>query len=194
MVVCIAHSEAVVRLMLGERWLDASPFFAWIAIGGLTSGLFASLAWLFISQDRTSEYLRLTIATSVIGLGSNFVGAIWGATGIAAAGALTFVAIVTPMGLHRAMATGPVRLSHLGPIARNYCIATCAAAAMVWAFSILSIPGSWTPVAAAVGVALLPYAILVLLVRAERNTLLSILRSLRATKESGSVAKSKRGG
>lgn len=108
MLVCISNGHLIVGTFLGERWLAAAPIFSWICVGGLTSALYSSFYWLFISQGRTHDLMQTTLVNSVINIISFLVGAIWGIVGIALFGAIAFVLVTTPIMLFRATRSGPV--------------------------------------------------------------------------------------
>ena len=110
MLVCITNGPTIIHLLLGDRWRDAAPIFSWICVGGLTSGIYSSASWLFISQGRTRELKHFTIVASVINIVTFLLGAFFGGiVGVAAAGALGFVLLTTPLMLYGATRSGPVQ-------------------------------------------------------------------------------------
>lgn len=108
MLVCISNADAVIHVLLGERWQATAPIFAWICVGGLTSGIYSSATWLFISQGRTLAMMRFMIWAAVLNVISYLVGALGGVVGIAACAALVFVLVTTPLVLFGATRCGPV--------------------------------------------------------------------------------------
>jgi len=108
MLVCIVNADGVIAVLFGPRWAAAGPVFGWICVGGLTSAVYGSIAWLFISQARTHEMMRMNLVVMVISFVSFFIGARWGVVGIAAAGAISFVALSTPLNFRAVTRVGPI--------------------------------------------------------------------------------------
>ncbi|MDH2356819.1 lipopolysaccharide biosynthesis protein [Bradyrhizobium sp. SSUT112] len=106
--VCIADGTIVVRFLLGSRWEPAAPMFAWFCVGGLTSGVYSSAAWLFIARDRTGPMVKYWTSSALIGLASYAVGIFWGAVGVTMVAAVSFVAIQTPLVLYGALRDSPI--------------------------------------------------------------------------------------
>jgi PST family polysaccharide transporter len=113
MLVFITNAATLIAVFLGPRWSAASPIFAWICVGGLTSGAYYSFSWLFISQNRSSELKYFAAVAAVINVASYLIGAIWGVMGIVSAAAIGFVFITTPLMLIGSTWHGPVRLSDM---------------------------------------------------------------------------------
>ena len=113
MLVCIANAPALIDILLGARWREAAPIFAWICVGGLTSSIYLSAYWLFVSQGRAEELRNFSITAAVINLSSYVLGSWWGVIGIVMASSLGFVFINTPLMLYRASKSGPVGLADL---------------------------------------------------------------------------------
>jgi PST family polysaccharide transporter len=114
MLVCITSSKQIILFLLGSRWSEAVPIFSWICVGGLTTGIYASANWLFISQARTRELRDFTIYAAIINIASFLIGGcLWGIVGVAAAGATGFVLVTTPLMIYGATRSGPVRARDL---------------------------------------------------------------------------------
>jgi PST family polysaccharide transporter len=79
----------------------------------LTSGIYQSAFWLFISQDRSRELRNFAGTAAVINIASYLVGALWGVVGVAAAASLGFLLITTPLILFGASRSGPVRAADI---------------------------------------------------------------------------------
>jgi PST family polysaccharide transporter len=106
--VCVTYGHELVAVFLGSRWTAAAPIFSWICVGGLTSSIYTSAYWLFVSQDRTKDLMHVTVAASLINVISYLVGAIWGVVGIAMSASIVFALITTPLMLYKATRKGPV--------------------------------------------------------------------------------------
>jgi PST family polysaccharide transporter len=112
MLVCISNANALILVLLGQRWAGAVPVFTWICVGGLASALYASVYWLFISQARTRELMAVTSINSAINVVAFIIGSRWGVVGIAAGGALSFVFVCAPLMIACASRHGPIRISN----------------------------------------------------------------------------------
>jgi PST family polysaccharide transporter len=84
-----ANAEETVRFLLSERWLPAAPIFAWLGLVSIVQPIANSGGWLFISQGRTGDMLRLGVISSLTTVAAFVVGLKWGAVGVAAAYAIT---------------------------------------------------------------------------------------------------------
>lgn len=132
MLVCIANAPALIDILLGARWREAAPIFAWICVGGLTSSIYLSAYWLFVSQGRAGELRNFSILAAIINLLSYAIGSFWGVIGIAMASALGFVFITTPLMLYRASRSGPVGLADLVRCAVPFIAVGMAVYAVLW--------------------------------------------------------------
>jgi PST family polysaccharide transporter len=122
MLVCISSGTTLINLLLGPRWSAAAPIFSWICVGGLSSGIYSSAAWLFISQDRSRELKLFTAMAAVINVTSFLIGSIWGVVGIAMAASIGFVFLTTPLMLLGATRRGPVRPNDIVPCSVSFII------------------------------------------------------------------------
>ena len=117
MILFTLMAEPVVVLLLGDKWHEAAPIFAWICLGGIVAPLFATTGWLFTTQARTGEQMRLAVITALISIASFAVGIRWGAVGVAAVSALSFALIQTPLMFWRVTRAGAVRMGDIaGPL------------------------------------------------------------------------------
>ncbi len=109
MAALVAVSHDFVVLVFGNRWAPVAPIFFYLGINGLLQPMGNATGWIFISQGRTDVLFRLGIVTSMITVGSFFVGLhLGGAVGLAAAYAFSEYFLKTPIQyavLHR---LGPV--------------------------------------------------------------------------------------
>ncbi|APW37494.1 hypothetical protein RD110_10075 [Rhodoferax koreense] len=108
LLVCVADGATVIRFLMSSRWEPATPIFAWFCVGGMTSALFSSASWIFISRNRTGAMLKYWVTASGINLTACIIGIYWGAVGVAAVASLSFIFIQTPLVLSGALKEGPV--------------------------------------------------------------------------------------
>jgi O-antigen/teichoic acid export membrane protein len=109
MAALVAVSHDFVIFVFGARWAPVAPIFFYLGINGLLQPLGNATGWIFISQGRTDVMFRLGVFTSLITVGSFFVGLHFGgAVGLAAAYAFVEYFVKSPIQyavLHR---LGPV--------------------------------------------------------------------------------------
>jgi PST family polysaccharide transporter len=100
-------SGPLTGVALGRQWSSIWPVVSWLCVGGLVSILYTSVSWLFVSQNRTQEQLRVGLAVAIISVVSFVVGLPWGAAGVAAGAALAFLCVSTPITCWTAARSGP---------------------------------------------------------------------------------------
>ncbi len=101
-VVCIARGTDVITLLLGEKWIAAGPLFSWICVGGIVSGVYTSLIWLMISENRSRDMVMCTTTITCVSIIAFLLGALWGALGVAIASGLTFLLFSNPLMVYTA--------------------------------------------------------------------------------------------
>ncbi len=106
-------STWVIAILLGPGWEEAAEILTWLAVAGIAQPLTNSTGWLFISQGRLGEYLRGTTVAAVVAVTSFVVGLPLGAVGVAAAYAVSGIAIRLPLLLWWVGRRGPVSTSDL---------------------------------------------------------------------------------
>lgn len=110
-VAAIALSHPLIVALLGERWAEAAPIFAWLGVAALTLQLRQAATWLYQSQDRTREQLRWGGAGSLAIILSYPIGLyLGGVVGVAMGAALSGLLVQTPLLWWNATSKGPVRL------------------------------------------------------------------------------------
>ncbi|WP_295630943.1 lipopolysaccharide biosynthesis protein [Novosphingobium sp.] len=168
MLVCIFNADAVITLLFGPRWAAAAPVFGWVCVGGLTSAVYGSIAWLFISQARTHEMMRMNLVVMVISFVSFFIGSRWGVAGVAAGGAIGFVLIATPLNFRAVTRVGPIARRDIAFAAAPIAIQALIAGLLLVMQRKLGWTGP-TQLLAALGVAYLTFAVSALLVPGQRK-------------------------
>lgn len=93
----IVMADWVILVVLGAQWISAAPIFAWLGLAGLIQPLSHTTGWLFITQDRTREMLVWGIIGSALSIAAFVVGLPYGPVGVAAAYAVTSVAVKAPL-------------------------------------------------------------------------------------------------
>jgi O-antigen/teichoic acid export membrane protein len=105
----IATADWVVLIVLGPQWTEAAHIFAALGVAALIQPIANTTGWLFISQGRTDDMFRYGLVASTIIVTAIVAGLSWGAVGVAACYALTWVTIITPLLFYWVGRKGPVR-------------------------------------------------------------------------------------
>lgn len=104
----MALAEPLVRMLLGKQWEGSAAVVSWLCLGGLGSSLYSSTYWLFLSQQRSGEQLRYTIAATVISVTGFAIGLPWGVLGVSASASITFFFLCMPIVMAGATREGPI--------------------------------------------------------------------------------------
>jgi polysaccharide transporter, PST family len=121
-------ARPLILFLLGPQWEGVAPIFVWLCLGGLASPLYSSTFWLFTTQDRARRQMIYVTTTSMIAILAFVAGLPWGAVGVAAGAALSFVLISTPLMCWGATKDGVVTASDLAEALLPLAIAGCATA------------------------------------------------------------------
>ncbi|MGE3843530.1 MAG: lipopolysaccharide biosynthesis protein [Vicinamibacterales bacterium] len=76
-------ADWLIHLLMGPRWVDAGPVFAWLGLAGLFQPVASATGWLFISQGRTRDMFHWGILGGSLTVVSIAIGVPWGALGVA---------------------------------------------------------------------------------------------------------------
>ncbi|WP_201833363.1 lipopolysaccharide biosynthesis protein [Microvirga zambiensis] len=79
----VMFSDATVALLLGSKWAEAAPIFAWLGFAGLHQLFTSTMGWLFISQGRMRDLSIVGLVGSTSTIASFAVGLPWGPLGVA---------------------------------------------------------------------------------------------------------------
>ena len=179
MLVCIVNATVMIDVFLGTRWHDAAPIFGWICVGGLTSAVYSSAMWLFISQGRTRDMRNILTVASILNLASYLVASFWGIVAVAAAGASVFVLVTTPLVVFGATRSGPVRVRDMVALLATFAIEGAVVyGALSFEVRALSLSGLVQIIVASV-IAYGGFALLTMAIPVERRALLSTINAVR---------------
>lgn len=81
-------SDNLIRVVLGQQWLEAGEIFKILAIAGLIQPVWSTLGVVFLSTGRSKEYFVWGVGVAVMSITSFLVGIQWGAKGVATAYAI----------------------------------------------------------------------------------------------------------
>jgi PST family polysaccharide transporter len=108
-VMMIATSDWIIRIVLGSQWMGAVKIFVLLGISALFQPIANTTGWLLISQGRGNHMLQWGLISGPIIIASFLVGLPWGAPGVAASYALTRVCVVDPLLYWFVGRQGPVK-------------------------------------------------------------------------------------
>ena len=140
MICCCLIPSHVMQLLLGAKWTAAAPIFGWICFGGIVAPVFGATGWLFTSQGRTHEQMKLSIATALLSIAAFAIGIFWGAWGVALVSALSFTFLQTPLMVWRVGRVGPVSTNAIIRVLASLGVAGSVVAAVVVGLRILAPP------------------------------------------------------
>ena len=90
----VVESEAVVRILLGDRWLGAAPLLRILAVAGFANPLLSTFQLVLVSSGRSRRYLHWGVINTTCVVGAYIVGVSWGAAGVACAYAAATYALL----------------------------------------------------------------------------------------------------
>jgi polysaccharide transporter, PST family len=104
----IVGADWTIRILLGPKWVEASPVYAILGIAAIVQPIGNSTGWLFISQGRSRDLFAWGVFSSVVTVASFVVGLHWGVSGLAWGYAAANIVILTPALCYWAGLRGPV--------------------------------------------------------------------------------------
>lgn len=151
----VATATLFVPLVLGEQWQDSARIFQALGFAGLLQPLNSPSGWLFISQGRTTEYLRWGIFAAITSGLAFVIGLPYGAVGVATAYAIQEY-LRTPLLWSYVCRKGPLRTHHVMRAALPLVLGAHVSVAALW-FLKYHLPGG--PAAIVIQSAILSYVI-----------------------------------
>ena len=109
----IVTSDWIVVLLLGAQWHDSAPIVAWLGVIAALLPVGVVTGLLYVTQDRTSDLVKVAALGSAISLVAISVGLPFGAVGVAASLALGNTFLRVPMTFWLAGRKGPVTIADL---------------------------------------------------------------------------------
>jgi O-antigen/teichoic acid export membrane protein len=79
------QSESIIRIVLGERWLDAAPLFRLLAVGAFFDTFNIAGGWVMMALGQSKKQAIIAVASGVVFCIAFLIGIQWGAAGMAAA-------------------------------------------------------------------------------------------------------------
>lgn len=178
----------VIGVVLGPNWAPAVPIFQALTAVALYQPIITTSNWLFITQDRTGEMLRVRVVNSIISIIAISVAAVLGGpVEIALSYAFSGLFIRLPIELYVISKKGPVTWRHFG----TGLVGPLIAAGVVFGvlYALVSYGEAWNPfVGLGVGI---PLSVMVTLVvytmmpntRAEMKDAVQMFKDLKRKKK-----------
>jgi PST family polysaccharide transporter len=104
----IVFAHPVILVLLGERWLQSAPTFAWLGVAALSLQLRQAASWLFVSQGRANEQLKWGGIGSAAVIVGYLIGIFWGPKGVAMSAAISSAVVQIPLMWWAVTRSGPV--------------------------------------------------------------------------------------
>lgn len=118
----LIYADVAIPFLLGPQWVAAVGIFRWLALASLHQPMTVTLGWLFVSQSRTGQFGRWGLFNAASCAVAFAIGLPWGAEGVAAAYAISDVAIRLPLVWRLAGKEGPVSARDLTRIAAPFAL------------------------------------------------------------------------
>lgn len=96
-VYCFLESEFLIRVLLGQKWMDAVPVFKILAIGGVFVATSGAPGLVMLSHGLSKRYLQLTVLTALVIAVSFIAGIPFGINGVAVAYSVASFLIIIPL-------------------------------------------------------------------------------------------------
>lgn len=152
------EAHAIIRIVLGEKWLDAVPIFQLLCIGSLLLPLWNSTGWLFVSQGRGRAMIGWQMCDASAKITASAIAVQWGVKGLAIAFSLRYVFLIPVLfgliGRRGAIQQGFL-YGHLGTVALLSLPGLAAAEGVLLGLRTLEIEPIWGMGAAVYGVVFL---------------------------------------
>jgi polysaccharide transporter, PST family len=97
MAVLLVCPEAVITLLLGEKWLAAAEIFRWLGVAALIQPMTTTCGILFITHGRSKEMSQCTLITSLLAVTAIVAAVPWGPAAVAGSYAISGLLIRTPV-------------------------------------------------------------------------------------------------
>ena len=80
-----AQADSVIRIMLGDQWLDTVPIFHILLVAGFFQAAGYAVYWVFLSKGLMRQNLYYALTTRPLMIAAILFGSIWGMEGVAIA-------------------------------------------------------------------------------------------------------------
>jgi len=112
----VGAARPLVTLLLGPQWVDAAPIMAWLSVAMVYLPITYAMSWLFMSQDRMPEMLRIGMINAALTVAGIVIGLPFGPLGVAIASVVSGATLRAPLLFWAAGRKGPVHTRDLFPV------------------------------------------------------------------------------
>lgn len=105
-ITCALFAEEIVRIVLGPKWMEATPIFRLLAPVALVFAVANPFSWLVMSTGRIGRALSISTATTPLVIGGIVLGLSHGPKGVALGYALAMTLLVIPIAAWSKHGTG----------------------------------------------------------------------------------------
>jgi O-antigen/teichoic acid export membrane protein len=105
-ITCALFAEEIVRIVLGPKWMEATPIFRLLAPVALVFAVANPLSWLVMSTGRMGRALSISTATTPLVIVGIVLGLSHGPTGVALGYSLAMTLLVIPIAAWSKHGTG----------------------------------------------------------------------------------------
>jgi PST family polysaccharide transporter len=116
----LALSRPLVLLLLGPKWEQAIPIFAWFTIAALYFPLYYAVMWLLNTQGRGKDVMTTSLILSITTVAAIVAGLPFGPVAVAAAFSCVGLLVRLPVQFYIVGRRGPVGTADLWKVALKY--------------------------------------------------------------------------
>ncbi len=155
----VIDAESVVRLVLGAKWLDATPVFEIMAIAAFVSPVSATVGLVMVTCGQSRRYMWLGALGACVLVALSILGTLWGPNGIAWAQVWAACLLLWPR-LHFGLKETPIsRAAFLKTLARPLLASLGMAAILLLVRSYVPLTTPLASVGVSVGVGFVAFAV-----------------------------------
>ncbi len=103
---CALFAEEIVRIVLGPKWMEATPIFRLLAPVAVVFAVANPLSWLVVSTGRIGRSLSISAATTPLVIVGIVLGLSHGPKGVALGYSLAMMLVVIPIAAWSKLGTG----------------------------------------------------------------------------------------
>lgn len=163
------YSKDSVHVLLGSKWSESAPVFAWLGAAAVQQLVTSTHGWLYLSQGRARDYAIVGTFGSITTIGSFFVGLPYGIVGVAAAYTISDFLLRMPFAWCYVGRRGPVTTADLLKALGPHIIACLASVGILSTMRTFLFLGPWVSVPLAIFVSFCVYFLVLWRFRSKRE-------------------------
>lgn len=176
-------AQPLTLVLLGAKWQEAAVIFSALSVAALYAPLSSATSWLYSSQGRGSDLLKVSVLEAVILVSSVAIGLPRGSVGVAVSLSVSGLAARLPMTFFIAGRKGPVRTADLWEtFLKHVPIALVVATFTLCAYSLVHNLSPFRQLLVCAPVGIVAGLAAILLYPPSRSLVFSLLRGVRGAK------------